>query len=196
TYEPSVRSFVLRIPRCPFSDAPSTTAPAPSPNRIQVVRSCQFSRRLSASEPTTKALPICPVLIKESATDNALRKPEHAALTSNAKAFLAPSNSARTHREVGKGWPGGEVAVTMGWRSLASLQASRGPGGAERPAMSALPLPSSSTRRCLMPVRTVIHSSLVSTIFSRSWLVITLGGSLDPVPSMTLRRRAPLIHSS
>ena len=98
-----MRSFVLRIPRWPFSDAPSTTAPAPSPNKMQVVRSCQFNNRLSASEPTTKALPICPVRIKESATDNALRKPEQAAFTSKEKTFLAPSKSSRTHAELGKG---------------------------------------------------------------------------------------------
>jgi hypothetical protein len=37
-------------------------------------------------------------------------------------------------------------------------------------------------RRSLIPVRSVIHWSEVSTIFSRSWLVITFFGSVDPVP--------------
>jgi len=33
-----------------------------------------------------------------------------------------------------------------------------------------------------MPVRLRIHSSVVSTIFSRSKLVITLSGRYEPVP--------------
>ena len=37
-------------------------------------------------------------------------------------------------------------------------------------------------RRVLMPVRVVIHSSLVSTIFARSWLVMMFSGTQRPVP--------------
>ena len=39
-------------------------------------------------------------------------------------------------------------------------------------------------RRSLMPVRSVIHWSEVSTSFSRSALVTTLAGSAAPVPSI------------
>ena len=78
-------------------------------------------------------------------------------------------------------------------RSLGSTPASSRARRAARNAMSALPLPSSRTRRSLIPVRTVIHSSLVSTIFSRSRLVTTLVGSSEPVPKITLRRCAALI---
>ena len=43
---------------------------------------------------------------------------------------------------------------------------------------------SPSTTRCrfLIPVRSVIQSSVVSTIFSRSALVITFSGKYPPVP--------------
>src|ERR1700739_4187352 len=43
-------------------------------------------------------------------------------------------------------------------------------------------MPWSPTWRWRMPVRVRIHSSLVSTIFSRSWLVITLGGRNPATP--------------
>src|SRR6185295_16564936 len=46
---------------------------------------------------------------------------------------------------------------------------------------------SCATRRSRMPVREVIQSSDVSTIFSRSRLVRILSGSDDPVPRMTAR---------
>src|SRR5262245_42361077 len=42
--------------------------------------------------------------------------------------------------------------------------------------------PGAAFRRCLMPVRVVIHSSDVSTIFSRSALVRTPSGYEWPVP--------------
>src|SRR6185436_9332094 len=45
--------------------------------------------------------------------------------------------------------------------------------------------PSPAIRRSRMPVRVVIHSSLVSTIFSRSRLVTTREGTLLPVPEIT-----------
>ena len=42
----------------------------------------------------------------------------------------------------------------------------------------------SAIRRSLIPVRVVIHSSEVSTIFSRSWFVRTRSGVNEPVPTM------------
>src|SRR5258708_24031599 len=47
-------------------------------------------------------------------------------------------------------------------------------------------------RRSRMPVRVTIHSSLVSTIFSRSALESTRSGSARPVPTMV----APRMRSS
>ncbi len=49
-------------------------------------------------------------------------------------------------------------------------------------AMSEVTSPGAAIRRSLMPVRSVIHSSDVSTIFSRSLLVRTFSGTYDPVP--------------
>jgi len=39
-----------------------------------------------------------------------------------------------------------------------------------------------ASRRCLMPVRVMIHSSEVSTIFSRSALVKIFAGTYEPTP--------------
>ena len=40
-------------------------------------------------------------------------------------------------------------------------------------------------RRLLMPVRVLIHSSFVSTVFARSSLVRTLSGTQPPTPVIT-----------
>ena len=52
-------------------DASSTTAPAPSPNSTQVVRSLKSRMRLNTSAPTTSALLAEPVWIIASATVSA-----------------------------------------------------------------------------------------------------------------------------
>ncbi len=49
--------------------ASSTTAPAPSPNSTQVVRSSKSSSRENTSEPMTSARLALPVRIIASATD-------------------------------------------------------------------------------------------------------------------------------
>src|SRR5512132_3770557 len=98
TYDPSVRSLVLSTPE-PFSEAPSTTAPAASPNRIQVPRSFQLSMRLKASEPTTSALSALPLRTNKSPTASALRNPAQAAPTSKENALRAPSLSSSTQAE-------------------------------------------------------------------------------------------------
>ena len=46
--------------------------------------------------------------------------------------------------------------------------------------------PATAMRRSRMPVRWTIHSSEVSTIFSRSALVSRRSGSAQPVPAMTV----------
>ena len=43
---------------------------------------------------------------------------------------------------------------------------------------------SDEIRRSLMPVRVRIHSSVVSTSFSRSWLVTMREGRYTPVPAI------------
>src|SRR5262245_49626600 len=51
-----------------------------------------------------------------------------------------------------------------------------------------------ATRRSLIPVRVAIHSSEVSTIFSRSAFVRTRSGSAEPVPRITARRSPRVIE--
>jgi len=46
-----------------MSLARSTTAPAPSPKRMQVERSCQSSKRLMVSEPMTRAVVMLPEMM-------------------------------------------------------------------------------------------------------------------------------------
>src|SRR5437762_8380955 len=46
--------------------------------------------------------------------------------------------------------------------------------------------PQLTTRRSLMPVRSVIHWSLVSKTFSRSTLLTTTSGTAQPIPVMAL----------
>ena len=46
-------------------------------------------------------------------------------------------------------------------------------------------------RRVWMPVRLAIHSPLVSTIRSRSWLVTSLPGTLRPVPRILIPFMVP-----
>src|SRR2546425_7587475 len=50
--------------------------------------------------------------------------------------------------------------------------------------MSDVHIQSGAMRRSLIPVRVTIHSSVVSTIFSRSALVSTRSGTYEPVPTM------------
>src|SRR6266536_1027661 len=61
------------------------------------------------------------------------------------------------------------------------------PGTASEPVDSAGP----AIRRSLMPVRSVIHWSLVSTSCSRSALVRTYGGTAVPSPTISAATTAP-----
>ena len=61
-------------------------------------------------------------------------------------------------------------------------------------AMSEVYSVAAAMRRCLMPVRVVIHSSEVSTIFSRSELVSTFSGTYEPTEVMEqVRPRKPCL---
>src|ERR1700726_700502 len=54
-------------------------------------------------------------------------------------------------------------------------------------------MPLSTTWGSRMPVRVRIHSSLVSTIFSRSALVITRGGTYPATPVIFAARRRDIV---
>src|SRR5690348_7130700 len=166
------------------SEASSTTAPAPSPNSTQVSRSLQSIIRVSVSAPMTSTRFAWPARTKLLATPSAYTKPEHAALTSNAMQPLAPRRSWIRHAVAGKMRSGVVVPSTTMSSSNALTPASANACWAARNARSPVVSPSAATRRSRMPVRVRIHSSLVSTIFSRSALVTTRSGSALPVARM------------
>src|SRR5205823_12119986 len=68
--------------------------------------------------------------------------------------------------------------------SAGSIRARSIASCAARTAKSEVYSPGAALRRCLMPVRVVIHSSEVSTIFSRSAFVRMPSGYARPVPSI------------
>jgi hypothetical protein len=76
----------------------------------------------------------------------------------------------------GKNMSGVTVATMMSWMSSAVTPASAMARRAASEARSLVAWSAAAMRRSLMPVREVIHSSLVSTIFERSSLVSTFSG--------------------
>jgi hypothetical protein len=93
---------------------------------------------------------------------------------------------------VGKNMSGVEVATITRSTSAASTPAR---SSAERAAGRARSLAASSSaaiRRSLIPVRSVIHSSDVSTICSRSAFVRTRSGTCAPIPVMPTGRPLPV----
>jgi hypothetical protein len=102
--------------------------------------------------------------------------PAHAAERSNAGQTGAPSFCWRKTAVAGIGMSGVTVPTMIMSRSFARTPAlSRARSAANR-ARSLVTIPSGVTRLSLMPVRSVIHASVVSTIFSRSTLVRTMSG--------------------
>ena len=93
--EPSEPISVARTEPSPSSpvEAWSTAAPAPSPNRTQVLRSSQLTTVESFSAAMMSAVFIWPVPMYWTAVFMANRKPEQAAEMSKAAAFLAPRAS-------------------------------------------------------------------------------------------------------
>ena len=154
----------------------STTAPAPSPNSTQVVRSLQSTMRVSVSEPITRAVFTEPEAMNFSATLSAKMKPEQAALTSNAGQPAAPRRACTRQAVDGKMRSGVVVPTTISSISEASTPAASSARTAAWKARSPVVSPSAATCRWRMPVRAAIHSSEVSTIFARSSLVRTLAG--------------------
>src|SRR5438552_3398310 len=106
---------------------------------------------------------------------------------SKAQAFLACSLSWRTQAVAGKIMSGVTVATMMRSSSSAPTprlsRASRAAGRAS----ALVGVPGGATWRSRIPVRVRIHSSEVSTIFSRSALVITRAGTWRPTAVMAAR---------
>src|SRR5262245_14239652 len=81
------------------------------------------------------------------------------------------------------------VAKMMKSISRTSRPASAMAASAACSARSVEPMPGSTKRRSRMPVRSTIHSSLVSMSLARSWLVTTRSGTWNPTPLIRDRMR-------
>src|SRR2546428_2134170 len=113
--------------------------------------------------------------------------PEQPAARSKAAAPTAPRLSWTMQEVAGIGMSGVTVAQTIRSMSDADMPAAVKASCAARVANCDMYSSSRAMRRSRIPVREVIHSSEVSTIFSRSALVSTWDGRDDPVPRMTAR---------
>ena len=105
------------------------------------------------------------------------RKPEQAAERSKQTALTAPIFVCTKQAVFGKNMSGVTVAQMMRSISAALMPAFSIAASEARAAISLVVISGPAIRRSRMPVRVWIHSSLVSTSFSRSALVITLSGA-------------------
>merc|ERR1719163_1002157 len=135
------------------------TAPAPSPNRMHVFRSPQSTHRDMASAPTTRAASYVPVSRNWDAVTNANKNPEHAAVMSNATAFLQPHWSATFAASPNKS-SGVDVATMTSPTTAGSRPERSRAFCAADAAWSAMDSPGCRTRLDRMPVRCEIHSLL------------------------------------
>jgi len=97
-----------------------------------------------------------------------------------------PSSAWMVTAVAGKVWSGVEVARMMRSMSSGASPASSSAARAARAPMDEVSSPSAAIRRSLMPVRSVIHRSDVSTSLARSLLVTTRSGRYPPHPLMTV----------
>ena len=179
-------SDIIQLPRIPLPSSTSerTAAPAPSPNRTHVPLSSQFSILLYTSAPTTRTLSYPGVPAYLEPMSRAWTHPAQTAFMSNAADLVQPSLCWAIPAVDESGTSGLLVArismsMSSGERpasSIACWQAST--------ARSLVQVSGSAILLSLIPVFVVIHSSLVSTSPAQSSLVITLGGTYDPRPTI------------
>ena len=166
--------------------APTTAAPAASPNSTHVARSDQSISLVITSTPMTRSL--FPSAARLRAMSRPRTNPAHP-LPPRSKAgmFSAPMRSWTKAAVSGVYTSGVSVARMISSTSVAAMPASARAFSAAAEAKSAVD--SSSATKCLvlMPVRTVIHSSDVSTNCAQSSLVITFSGTYAPRPSKPIR---------
>ena len=103
---------------------------------------------------------------------------------SNAAALVAPSFCWIKHAVAGNGMSGVIVAQMIKLISSARTPACSIARRAAAAPMSDVHWSAAAMRRSLMPVRVVIHSSVVSSIFSKSAFVKMPSGKLCPIPMM------------
>ena len=176
---PSACKSLAKIPG--VSDASSTTAPAPSPNSTQVVRSEKSKMREKTSAPTTSALLAAPVLIMASATLIAYTKPLQTAWISNAGQPAIPSLFCKMQALDGNTMSGVDVATMMRSISPGCKPAACKAFFAASKAKSLHDTSGAAKCRAWMPVRSTIHSSevsmpVVASRLAKSALVSRSGG--------------------
>mmetsp|Transcript_60393 Transcript_60393/g.95729 ORF Transcript_60393/g.95729 Transcript_60393/m.95729 type:complete len:257 (-) Transcript_60393:97-867(-) len=176
--KPNKASFSL-------SAAVMSIAPAPSPKRTQVPRSDQSTQRERPSAPITRTFLKAPERTYWAAVTKAKTKPEQAAVRSKATAFVAPIMEAtcgpvpKRSSGVEVAWSTRSTSSTLNFASSSAFVAAFADKDANV---------SSSSMTCLrrMPVRWVIHSSVVSMTSERSSLETTISGATDPVPATAM----------
>src|SRR5262245_16535724 len=144
--------------------------------------------RDSVSTPTTSTLSAMPAPTSPRASPMPNTNPVHAANMSYAAAFVAPSFCCSVHAHDGRMRSGVVVASTIWSTSSAFTFAISSARWQAISAMSLEAWSGAAMRRSRMPVRSTIHSSDVSTSFSRSWFVSTRSGTYMPVPVMVVPR--------
>src|SRR3954454_18327881 len=177
-------------PTRPASEAPSTTAPAPSPNSEAVRLSSGFTRRLVKSAPITSADEARPASTRPDPTFSADRNPLQAASTSKAPACTAPINPATSGAAAGIVSSAVEVATMTRSSSEAPTPARSRASIPARAARSDSRSPSPARRRSVTPVRDSIHCAVTPRRSAIDSLETTASGSAAPTPSTAAPRSA------
>ena len=151
------------MPDSSFFVISNTAAPAPSPNNIHVLRSVQSIILERTSLPITKAFFPSPHFNNELAIIDEYKKPEQAALISNAEAFMHPKTLCTLHAVEGI-ILSGDVVATIIISILSGIHpAIFNAFFAALTAKSTVPSPVEILLSD-MPVLFIIHSCDVSTI--------------------------------
>ena len=164
------------------SVACTTTAAAPSPKSTATLRLLQSMYCVMSSTPITIALRIVPFWMSAVAVESPYRKLVQAVFTSIAPAFVAPSATCTPDAQLGTASSFEQLPYTIRSTSAGSSPAHASARDAATVAISIAG--TCETRRSFMPVRVVIHSSVVSRNVARSALVRTAGGRPSPQPVM------------
>lgn len=139
-------------------------------------RSVQSTMSPILSAPMTRARVAAPARIVWSAVARAWVNPEQTTLMSMTAGDRMPSRAATLADMLGERCSAVEVATRTRSMSEACIPAAASALAAACAAISSTGSSGPPTCRVLMPTRLVIHSSLVSTMPARSWLVSTLAG--------------------
>ena len=170
-----------------WSPACRTTAPAPSPNKMQTVRSVMSRVFEMTSAPITRMVSAAPDSMNAVAVDMAYENPAHAAFTSNAGQVMPIFRCTQTAVD-GIGVSPDRVAQTIRSTCSARMPAASSAATAASTARSDAAVSSDAKFLDRMPVLSTIHSSLVSTSDSKYEFGIRLSGRNEPTPAMVACR--------